>query len=93
MGVNTYMALKLDPVDLMLYADVAEAFEHWLTHNPEGTEDPMGCGNHEFLPNLILISMLHFYKCLNMYPKKKWSMKQLETMVLNVDLTELINFI
>ena len=34
------MALKLDPVDLMIYADVAEAFENWLINNPNTPNDP-----------------------------------------------------
>ena len=39
MGVNTCMAIKLDPVDLMVYADIAQAFENWLLHNPESDKE------------------------------------------------------
>ena len=33
------MAIKLDPVDLMVYADLAQAFENWLLHNPESDKE------------------------------------------------------
>ena len=36
------MSLKLDPVDLMIYADVAQAFEGWLINNPEQEKEPKG---------------------------------------------------
>ena len=33
------MSIKLDPVDLMVYADIAQAFENRLLHNPESKKE------------------------------------------------------
>ena len=71
MGVNTCMSLKLDPVDLMVYADVAQAFEGWLINNPEKKDEPRGITQSRVFAKSYLNLYLTFLEMFTYMPKDK----------------------
>ena len=74
MGVNIHMKerfLKLDPVDLMIYADVAQAFEGWLLHNPEQESEPKGITQSRVFAKSYLNLYVTFLEMFTYMPKDK----------------------
>tara|TARA_B100000809_G_scaffold256907_1_gene297593 strand:+ start:636 stop:1016 length:381 start_codon:yes stop_codon:yes gene_type:complete len=71
MGVNTCMSLKLDPVDLMVYADVAQAFEGWLINNPEQKDEPKGITQSRVFAKSYLNLYVTFLEMFTYMPKDK----------------------
>ena len=71
MGVNTCMTIKLDPVDLMVYADVAQAFEGWLINNPEQKDEPKGITQSRVFAKSYLNLYLTFLEMFTYMPKDK----------------------
>lgn len=71
MGVNTCMSLKLDPVDLMLYADVAEAFENWLINNPVDLSEPLGMKQSRVFAKSYLNLYVTFLQMFQYVPKEE----------------------
>ena len=71
MGVNTCMSLKLDPIDLMIYADVASAFEGWLITNPEQEGEPKGITQSRVFAKSYLNLYVTFLEMFTYMPKDK----------------------
>ena len=65
------MSIKLDPTDLMLYADVAEAFEHWLLNNPENDKDPRGIKQSRVFAKSYLNLYVTFLQMFKYVPKEE----------------------
>ena len=65
------MSLKLDPVDLMLYADVASAFEGWLINNPEQQHEPKGITQSRVFAKSYLNLYVTFLEMFTYMPKDK----------------------
>ena len=65
------MSLKLDPVDLMVYADVAQAFEGWLINNPEKKDEPRGITQSRVFAKSYLNLYLTFLEMFTYMPKDK----------------------
>jgi hypothetical protein len=65
------MSLKLDPVDLMVYADVAQAFEGWLINNPEQKDEPKGITQSRVFAKSYLNLYLTFLEMFTYMPKDK----------------------
>jgi len=64
------MSIKLDPVDLMVYADVAEAFEGWLINNPQEEDDSMGIRQSRVFAKTYLNLYVTFLQMLRYVPKE-----------------------
>lgn len=64
------MAIKLDPVDLMIYADVAQAFEGWLIQNPEDKDEPKGITQSRVFAKSYLNLYVTFLRMMQFMPKE-----------------------
>ena len=65
------MSLKLDPVDLMIYADVAEAFEGWIINNPEIKDESTGIRQSRVFAKTYLNLYITFLQMLRYVPKEE----------------------
>ena len=65
------MSLKLDPVDLMIYADVAQAFEGWLVNNPEKKDEPKGITQSRVFAKSYINLYVTFLEMFTYMPKDK----------------------
>ena len=65
------MSLKLDPIDLMIYADVASAFEGWLINNPEQQHEPKGITQSRVFAKSYLNLYVTFLEMFTYMPKDK----------------------
>ncbi len=64
------MAIKLDPVDLMIYADVAQAFEGWLIQNPEDKDEPKGITQSRVFAKSYINLYVTFLRMMQFMPKE-----------------------
>ena len=64
------MSIKLDPVDLMIYADVAQAFEGWLIQNPEDVDEPKGITQSRVFAKSYLNLYVTFLRMMQFMPKE-----------------------
>ena len=65
------MSLKLDPVDLMIYADVSQEFEGWLINNPEQEKEPKGITQSRVFAKSYLNLYVTFLEMFTYMPKDK----------------------
>jgi len=65
------MSIKLDPVDLMVYADVAQAFESWLINNPPEDGEPKGITQSRVFAKSYLNLYLTFLEMFSYVPRDK----------------------